>query len=80
MHYYSVSDITQIARTGSLILAGDYLLLVFHLRVVTERNLEIRNNEIAKGLRKKAAAVVLTDFLCWVPICIIGYVHLSGEL
>lgn len=61
-----------------LIIAAAYVA-VYYGRTNTEKRLEGKNDAISTGLRRKATIVVLTDFLCWIPVCVIGFIHLTRE-
>ena len=46
-----------------------------------ENKLEIRNNRREKQqsrMQRRISRIIITDFLCWIPICIMAYVKLSG--
>ena len=45
-----------------------------------ENKPEIRNNQREKQqsrMQRRISRIIITDFLCWIPICIIAYVKLS---
>ena len=47
----------------------------------TKNQLKIRNNQIEKTRSKmqgRISRIIITDFLCWIPICIMAYVKFSG--
>ena len=46
-----------------------------------ENKFEIRNNQRKKQqsrMQKRISRIIITDFLCWIPICIMAFVKLSG--
>ena len=46
-----------------------------------ENKLGIRKNQREKQqsrMQKRISRIIITDFLCWIPICIMGFVKLSG--
>ena len=46
-----------------------------------ENKLKIRNNQRKKQqsrMQKRISRIIITDFLCWIPICIMAFVKLSG--
>ena len=49
--------------------------------VKSRNKLEIMKNETEKTdsrLQRGISRIIITDFLCWIPICIIAFVKLSG--
>ena len=46
-----------------------------------ENKLGIRNNQREKQqsrMQRRISRIIITDFLCWIPICIMAFVKLSG--
>ena len=46
-----------------------------------ENKLEIRNNQREKQqsrMQRRISRIIITDFLCWIPICIMAFIKLSG--
>ena len=46
-----------------------------------ENRLEIKTNKREKQqsrMQRRISRIIITDFLCWIPICIIAFVKLSG--
>ena len=46
-----------------------------------ENKLGIRNNQRDKQqsrMQRRISRIIITDFLCWIPICIMAFVKLSG--
>ena len=46
-----------------------------------ENKLEIKNNQREKQqsrMQRRISRIIITDFLCWIPICIMAFVKLSG--
>ena len=78
---YSIAIIT-LNLTCFIFIAVSYILV--YLRLTKKRpinaastlDLQIREAE----LQKRIARIVITDFACWVPICIMAYVAFSGFL
>ncbi|XP_077968397.1 uncharacterized protein LOC144422266 isoform X2 [Styela clava] len=46
---------------------------------ISIRNAKKLGSEIPRcKLQKRVTRLLLSDFLCWIPICIIGFIYLSG--
>ena len=46
-----------------------------------ENKLGIRNNQREKQqsrMQRRISRIIITDFLCWIPICIMAFIKLSG--
>ena len=46
-----------------------------------ENKLGIRNNQREKRqsrMQRRISRIIITDFLCWIPICIMAFIKLSG--
>jgi len=37
-----------------------------------------KKKEVNKGMQKRISRLLLTDCLCWIPVCIMGYVSIAG--
>ena len=50
-------------------------------RKAKENKFEIRNNQRKKQhsrMQKRISRIIITDFLCWIPTCIMAFVKLNG--
>ena len=48
---------------------------------VKENKLEIKSSQREKQqfrMQRRISRIIITDFLCWIPICIMAFVKLSG--
>ncbi|XP_077973213.1 uncharacterized protein LOC120338026 [Styela clava] len=47
----------------------------------TQQNRALTNQQLkerAKNMQKKVTMIIITDFLCWMPICIMGFLQVAG--
>ena len=54
---------------------------VFIFIKANKNELEIRSKQREKQqsrMQRRISRIIITDFLCWIPICIIAFVNLSG--
>ena len=61
-----------------LFIAVSYICMFIKAK---KKKLEIRNNQRERQqsrMQRRISRIIITDFLCWIPICIIAYVKLSG--
>ena len=62
-----------------LFIAVSYILIFRHS---SKSSAEVRNSKSDKQaakIQKRVTRIVATDFLCWIPICIMAYVRLGVE-
>ena len=61
-----------------LFIAVSYICMFIKAK---KNKLKIRNNQREKQqsrMQRRISRIIITDFLCWIPICIIAFVKLSG--
>ena len=59
-------------------IAVSYICIIIKAK---ENKLGIRNNQRDKQqsrMQRRISRIIITDFLCWIPICIMAFVKLSG--
>ena len=74
---YSLGIILNVFFCFVLISVG-YILIYIHF---TENDNEIGSNQRNienKRMQRRISKIIITDFLCWIPICIMAFVKLSG--
>nr|CAB3263493.1 low-density lipoprotein receptor-related protein 1B-like [Phallusia mammillata] len=37
-----------------------------------------RSNDVSSKMQKRISRLILTDFCCWIPICVMGYLSVGG--
>ena len=61
------------------------LMIICIFRIAAENKLDSTAEngkelkELSLKLQTKIVFIVFTDFLCWVPVCILGFIQVSGE-
>ena len=66
--------------TSFVFIAVSYVAIYF-LTKSKKLKLPQMNNKVAKQqatMQKRIARIIATDFCCWVPICIVAFVNVSG--
>ena len=60
-----------------MLIAASYIVLAMRsknsARNVGQNNRMARKNQ--QILQRKVTAIILTDFLCWIPLCTVSYLH-----
>ena len=74
---YSVAIIT-INFTSFLFIAVSYVLIYVRTFESQKKSTNRKQNQTTTNLQKRISRIIITDFLCWIPICIIAYAKLSG--
>ena len=76
---YSVAIITVNFVSFLFIAVGYVLIYVRSSKSQLEnRNRNRKQNQTTTNMQKRISRIIITDFLCWIPICIMAYVKLSG--
>ena len=48
------------------------------MKPIVGSNVEDMRNKENKRLQNKLLRIVASDFLCWIPVCIMTFVHFAG--
>ena len=73
---YSVAIIT-VNFVSFLFIAVGYVLIYVRSSKSKLENRNRKQNQTT-NMQKRISRIIITDFLCWIPICIMAYVKLSG--
>ena len=74
---YSVAIIT-VNFVSFLFIAVGYVLIYVRSSKSQLENRNRKQNQTTTNMQKRISRIIITDFLCWIPICIMAYVKLSG--
>ena len=73
--------ITMINLLAFISIAACYIYLFYKAKrrsQMLRHNTQQRSTEQESKMQKRIATLIATDFVCWIPICIISYIRIGG--
>ena len=61
-----------------LFIAACYVIMYFYSQRQNQRFKKARTSKTEVNMQKRIARIIATDFCCWVPVCILVYLRMSG--